>query len=258
MHSERSGTGKPLLLVHGLGSSIRTWDLVTPALAAQREVIAVDLPGFGKTPPLVGEVTIARLTDALEAFIADENLREIDVVGSSMGGRLVMEMARRGHAGTVIALDPGGFWSDRQAKVFDLTVGNSMKMVRAADPLLPLLANNPIGRSVLLTQFSARAWTLPEKFVLAELRGFKASPSLDEALDSLAHGPKQEGAAAGTLNGKVVIGWGRQDKVAVPSEAARATELFPDATLHWFENCGHFPHWDQPIETVQLILESTE
>jgi pimeloyl-ACP methyl ester carboxylesterase len=257
MHSERTGSGRPLLLVHGLGSSIRTWDLVAPALAAEREVIAVDLPGFGTTPALPGEVTIATLTDAVEAFVADEKLGDVDVVGSSMGGRIVIEMARRGHGGTVIALGPIGFWTDRRARMFGLTVGNFMKMVRAADPLLPLLANNPIGRSVLLARFSTHPWTLPEDFVVTELHGFKASPGLDEALDCLARGPQQEGAPAGTLNGRLVIGWGKHDKVALPSEAGRATELFPDATVRWFETCGHFPHWDQPDETVRLILEST-
>jgi pimeloyl-ACP methyl ester carboxylesterase len=245
------------LLVHGLGSSIRTWDLVAPALAADREVIAVDLPGFGATPAPASEVTIDTLTDAVEAFVAHENLGDVDVVGSSMGAHIAIEMARRGHRGTVIALGPTGFWTDRRARMFGLTVGNVMKMMRAADPLLPLLANNPIGRSVLLAQFSVHPWTLPEDFVVTELRGFKASPGLDQALDSLAHGPQQEGAPAGTLNGRLVIGWGRQDKVALPGEAGRDTELFPDASVHWFENCGHFLHWDQPDETVRLILEST-
>ncbi|MGH3265685.1 MAG: alpha/beta fold hydrolase, partial [Trebonia sp.] len=52
MHAIRRGSGKPLLLIHGLGSSLRNWDPVLPALSAERKVIAVDLPGFGRTPPL--------------------------------------------------------------------------------------------------------------------------------------------------------------------------------------------------------------
>ncbi|CAN5786136.1 hypothetical protein BH09ACT7_BH09ACT7_46000 [soil metagenome] len=53
---------------------------------------------------------------------------------------------------------------------------------------------------------------------------------------------------------RVVIGWGRNDRVTLPRQAARATELFPDARLHWFDNCRHFPHWDQPEQTAALIL----
>ena len=38
---------------------------------------------------------------------------------------------------------------------------------------------------------------------------------------------------------------------------ARAQAAFPHATLHWFDRCGHFPHWDQPRETVRLVLDAT-
>ena len=77
-------------------------------------------------------------------------------------------------------------------------------------------------------------------------------------MDALTKGPKQEGAPAGTVPGRVTIGWGRRDLVTVPSQAARAAELFPDADLHWFEGCGHFPQWDAPREAARLILDRTE
>ena len=76
LNTERTGTGKPLVLVHGLGSSVRTWDPVLPLLQEQREVIAIDLPGFGGSAPLAGEVTIATLTDAVEQFLEQEDLRK--------------------------------------------------------------------------------------------------------------------------------------------------------------------------------------
>lgn len=45
--------------------------------------------------------------------------------------------------------------------------------------------------------------------------------------------------------------------MTLPSQAERAQELFPDARVHWFEGCGHFPHWDRPEETAALILQAT-
>ena len=76
-------------------------------------------------------------------------------------------------------------------------------------------------------------------------------------MDALVGGPRQQGAPAGSVPGRVVIGWGRQDRVTLPRQAARATALFPDAQLHWFDHCGHFPHWDAPRETTRMILSST-
>src|SRR5215203_4078182 len=106
MHHVRLGAGKPLLLLHGLGGTWRSWAPVLDALAVEREVIAVDLPGFGETPPLPGPATIDTLADAVTAFMAAQGLTGVDVVGSSMGARLVLELARRGVVGAVVSLDP--------------------------------------------------------------------------------------------------------------------------------------------------------
>ncbi|KAA0020079.1 alpha/beta fold hydrolase [Antrihabitans cavernicola] len=253
----RQGSGAPLVLVHGLGSSLGNWQPIMAELTREREVIAFDLPGFGESPPLTGDVTIETLTDAVEVFLQENDLVDADIVGSSMGARMVLEMARRGHAGTVVALDPGGFWTDTQVKIFGATVGPSVALVRGIQPLLPAMTSSAIGRTALLLQFSNAPWKLDRDLVLGELRSFKRATSLKAAFDALVHGHKQEGARAGSLKSKVVIGWGRNDRVTLPSEAQRATELFPDAQLHWFEHCGHFPHWDQPAETARLILDST-
>ncbi|MHA7277588.1 alpha/beta fold hydrolase [Arthrobacter sp. Hz1] len=257
MHFERHGSGKPLLLVHGLGSSLRTWDPIMPSLTAERDVIAVDLPGFGKTRPLIGTVTVGTLTDAVERFILTEGLNGIDLVGSSMGARIVLELARRGHTGATVALDPGGFWNGGQRRVFGASITASIALVRAIRPALPLLTRSAAGRTALLAQFSAKPWQLDPSLVLTELEGFSNSPSLDEARRALIEGPVQQGVPAGGLAGTVVIGWGRQDRVTLPSQAATAQKRFPDAKLHWFDECGHFPHWDQPGQTARLIVEST-
>ncbi|HKV17699.1 MAG TPA: alpha/beta fold hydrolase [Mycobacterium sp.] len=256
MRFVQEGSGKPLLLVHGL-SNLLNWAPICGDLARQREIISVDLPGFGGSPPLDGEVTVASLTDAVENFVAEKNLDDIDVVGSSMGARMALEMARRGHRGNVVALDPGGFWTDAQRAVFGTTVRASIGLVRRIQPLLPALTRSRVGRSALMLQFSAHPWRLAPDLVLQELQNFDKSPSVDEALADLIHGPKQQGAPRGSVHGTTVIGWGRQDRVTFPSQAQRAQDLFPDASLRWFDRCGHFPHWDQPADTVRVILEAT-
>jgi pimeloyl-ACP methyl ester carboxylesterase len=98
MNYIRRGAGKPLLLIHGLGGNWRSWNPILDGLAKEREVIAVDLPGFGETPPLSGEVSIRTLADSVTEFLRVNSLTGVDAVGSSMGARLVLELARRGAA----------------------------------------------------------------------------------------------------------------------------------------------------------------
>ncbi len=253
----RRGSGSPLLLVHGLGGGWRSWSPILDVLAERREVIAVDLPGFGQTPPLTGEVSIATLTDSVADFIRDQGLDGVSTVGQSMGGRMVLELARRGVGGDTVALDPGGFWSDRELAVFGATLRPSIAAVRALRGVLPALLGSSAGRTLLLAQLSARPWALSRETVLPDVVGLADSPATGAAMDALTKGPKQQGAPAGTVPGRVTIGWGRRDLVTLPRQAARATELFPDAVLHWFERCGHFPQWDAPREATRLILEST-
>ena len=253
----RRGSGSPLLLVHGLGAGWRSWAPILDELAGSREVIAIDLPGFGETPSLTGEVSIATLTDSVADFIREQELGGVSTVGQSMGGRIVLELARRGVGGDTVALDPGGFWTDRELAVFGATLRPSIALVRALRSRLPALLGSSIGRTVLLAQLSARPWALSRETVLPDMRGLAKSPSTGAALNALIKGPKQQGAPAGTVPGRVTIGWGRRDRVTFPGQAARATALFPDAVLHWFERCGHFPQWDAPQEATRLILDST-
>jgi pimeloyl-ACP methyl ester carboxylesterase len=246
-----------LLLVHGLGAGWRSWSPILEDLAEHREVIAVDLPGFGETPPLTGEVSIATLTDSVAEFIREQGLDGVATAGQSMGARIVLELARRGVGGDTVSLAPGGFWSDRELLAFAATLRPSIALVRTLRGALPSLLNNPAGRSLLLAQLSARPWALSRDTVLPDVRGLADSPSTGAAMDALTKGPKQEGTPAGTVPGRVTIGWGRRDLVTLPRQAARATELFPDAELHWFERCGHFPQWDAPEEATRLILDGT-
>ncbi|MEZ0484159.1 alpha/beta fold hydrolase [Fibrella aquatica] len=259
MNYTRLGTGKPLLLIHGIGSSHHSWDLIITELATKRDVIAIDLPGFGDTPPLAGETTIRTLADAVTAFLQKEDLLGIDAVGSSMGARLVLELARRGGVlGSVVSLDPGGFWQGWEIPFFYHSVRLSAQLVNSLQPILPALTGNPITRTLLFVQFSAHPWTIPAPIALQELRTFTPTPTFTGLLDNLAHGEKQEGAPAGAIQHPLVIGWGKQDRVCLPSQAKLAQQLFPDAQLHWFTNCGHFPQLDVPEEAIQLILSVTD
>jgi pimeloyl-ACP methyl ester carboxylesterase len=242
-------------MLHGLGGSTASWDPIADALVAGgRELVLVDLPGFGSTPPLPGTPTIAALTDAVGAFLREEDLLGVDVVGSSMGARIALELVRRGEAGACVALDPGGFWKPGQLRVFSVSVRASILLVRVLQPLMPFLTGNPVTRTLLFAQFSARPWRLRREVVLPEMRSFKASPAIYATLTELVGGPTQEGMPAGTATAPIVLGWGRQDRVTFPSQARVAAERFPDARVHWFEHCGHFPQWDRPEEAAEVIL----
>lgn len=250
------GSGPKLLLIHGLGSSRQAWTPILPALSERRELILVDLPGHGETPAEADSGTFAGLARSLRTFLSEQGLAGVDMVGSSLGGRLVLEMARTGEPGAVVALDPGGFWRGWERTFFSTTITASVNLLRLARPALPTLAGNPVSRTALLAQLSARPWALDPELVANELKSFVSTPTFDALVTDLATGPEQAGPAAPST-GKVVIGWGAHDRLCIPPQARRAQAAFPSSMLHWFKGSGHFPMWDQPAETVQVILDAT-
>ena len=213
-------------------------------------------PGHGATPAEPDSGTFNGLVGSVERYIADNGLAGIDVVGSSMGARIVLELARRGGVGNVVALDPGGFWRGWERTFFKVTIGLSGRLLRAIRPALPTLSRNAVSRTLLLAQLSVRPWALDGQVVSTELTGLSNTPTFDALVRDLANGPEQTGPAASST-GRVVIGWGRQDRLCLPRQAARAKAAFPSADLHWFESSGHFPAWDMPKETVAVILGAT-
>lgn len=242
-------------MVHGLGGSVRSCDLVAPLLSRSRELVLIDLPGHGLSPAIPGPQTIAAFADEIATFIEGQGLSGIDLVGSSVGARLVLELTRRGVGGDCVALDPGGFWRGWETKFFQTTIMASIKLVRWLQPVMPFLTRHAATRTLLLAQLSAKPWTLPADVVLTEMRTFAATAIFEAMVRELATGPLQAGTTSPP--GRVAIGWGRNDHLLLPRQAKRAQAAFPDARLHWFEDCGHFPQWDRPAESVRLILEAT-
>src|SRR5687767_333409 len=98
----RTGSGPPVVLLHGIGLDREVWAPVVPLLAAEHEVVAVDLPGFGASAALAGEPTVEALAEAVEALGLERPL----VAGNSLGGGIALELGRRRWAGGVCALSP--------------------------------------------------------------------------------------------------------------------------------------------------------
>jgi glycerol-3-phosphate dehydrogenase len=84
------GSGPPMVLVHGLGGSAINWLGVGPSLARRYRVVALDLAGFGETPPVTGSTGLAAQQDLLDRFLMSVTAGPAIVVGNSMGGLVAM------------------------------------------------------------------------------------------------------------------------------------------------------------------------
>lgn len=257
LHYEQTGDGRPLLLLHGLGGDGGSWAPVIPRLAAERRVLTVDLPGFGRSRSLAESPTVEALADAVDEFLAALDLSGVDVAGMSLGAQVALELRRRSQrrVNAVVAFGPSGFWSTAEQHFFSGTVFPSVVAVRALHWAMPALTRSAAGRTVLFSQLSPRPWQLDGTQVLEEMRRFKAATGVYTTLRALGRKAAQMGTT--TPGPPITIAWGRRDRICLPRQAARALDAFPDAELRWLEHCGHFAVWDVPEQAASLILERT-
>src|SRR5688572_21024182 len=112
----RGGSGVPLVLVHGIGHTWRGWKPMLPLLERDFDVLALDLPGFGYSPPLPPgtESTPEALADAVERAMDDAGFERAVLCGNSLGGWIAFELARRGRATSVVAISPAGLQHKRE------------------------------------------------------------------------------------------------------------------------------------------------
>ncbi|GMN04571.1 alpha/beta fold hydrolase [Erythrobacter sp. MTPC3] len=256
LNTETDGSGPKLLLVHGLGGSGRSWSPIIPRLAEEREVITIDLPGHGNATARDDSGTLAGLADDLQKYIEQNGLTNSDIVGFSLGGRLVLEMARRGCVRNVVALNPGGFWRGWERTYFKWTLTASKKLLLALKGQLGALSKSSVSRTALLAQLSAKPWALDESMVEKELVSFAKTSTVVPLIKDLARGPAQSGPAS-SHTGHVAIVWGGKDRLCLPRQAARARAAFPQAGYHCLEDSGHYSIWDKPHEVVDIILAGT-
>jgi pimeloyl-ACP methyl ester carboxylesterase len=243
----RTGSGPPIVLMHGIGMDRRAWDPVVPLLAREHEVIAVDLPGFGASAPLAGTPTVAALAAAVEELGLDRP----HVAGNSLGGGIALELGRRGWAGSVCAISPIGFSCGRERAYVRATLQAIRAIAGAIDRQADAAYGGPSRRAVLMSVSVARPANVPGpvaaswNHAVARCSGWDAT--LPETVDWRPRMP-----ACPTT-----IAWAERDRLLLAGrQAPRARRWLPEARHVTLHGCGHVPMWDDPEQVARAIADA--
>jgi pimeloyl-ACP methyl ester carboxylesterase len=243
----RTGSGPPLVLLHGIGLDRATWDPVVETLARVREVIAVDLPGFGESPPLDGSPTVGALATAVEEL----DLERPHVAGNSLGGGVALELGRRGWARSVCAISPIGFAAGREGAYARGMLRSIRAVAGALDAHAETAYGGAVRRTALMNLIVARPWRIPGpaaahmNHCTARSRGWDATlPAVSDWTPVMPECP-------------TTIAWGERDRLLLTSrQAPRAERRLPGARHVRLRGCGHVPMWDDPEQVARAILDA--
>ena len=243
----RTGSGPPIVLLHGIGMDRSVWDPVVPLLATTHEVVAVDLPGFGASAPLEREPSVEALADAVEALGLDRPL----VAGNSLGGGIALELGRRGWAGAVCALSPIGFAAGRESAYARATLNAIHAIARRLDGVAGKAYGGPARRTALMSLIVARPANVPAPVGAHWNRATARCPGWTATLPAVTSWRPAMPACPTT------IAWAEHDRLLLTGrQAPRARRWLPEARHVTLHGCGHVPTWDDPEQVARAILDA--
>jgi pimeloyl-ACP methyl ester carboxylesterase len=249
----RGGSGEQLVLIHGIGHTWRGWKPMLPMLERRFDVLAVDLPGFGRSAPFPDghDSTPAALTDAVEDEMARAGFDRAHIAGNSLGGWIALELARRGRAETVTAISPSGLQHARE-QGWGVNILRSLRWLARAAPTPEPLLRNPVTRTLVSGPLAARPWRKDPDEALEETELFASCPGFEATLPHT-FGAQPRGLT--TLDTPVLILWGTMDVILIPRQGRRFERLIPGAELRYIRGIGHVPMADAPEQLADAITE---
>jgi pimeloyl-ACP methyl ester carboxylesterase len=241
---------EPLLLIHGLGGTSRVWDPVLPLLEGEREVVVLDMPGFGAAPALPNgvEPTAANLAAALHETCEERGIGRPHVAGNSLGGWVGLEMGRARWAASVTAISPAGLW---RAPIGPRE-NDARALARRLRPLVSAAVLIPAARRRMLSTFAARPERIPacagRELVLGWIDSngyYGANRAMRTHIFDPAGYPEDV---------PVTIAWAERDRLVGPPKPERRPS---GARFLVLPGVGHTPMWDDPELVARTLLEGS-
>ena len=178
----RTGRGAPLVLLHPLGADRHVWDAVIPHLRDRRELIALDLPGFGQSPPLAGRGPEPRLLAAAVAeHLASIGVERPHVAGNSLGGWVALELGLSGTPASVTGIAPAGLWPEPLVPKAAI----AHRLARGLRPAVGWLATTRPGRSLLLSGAVAHPRRVPPAAARHLVEAYGEAPDFVSVNDAM-------------------------------------------------------------------------
>jgi pimeloyl-ACP methyl ester carboxylesterase len=249
----RAEAKRPVVLVHGLSDSCRTWSHIAPALANERRVYALDLPGHGFSNRPDVPYEIGWYAGVVSDWIRSLGLEDVDLIGHSLGGGIAMRVllerpARVGRLGLVSA---GGLGLEI---AMPLRIAAVTGMLELTAPLL-MGVGTRAGIMVLGGNFDPQ-----ERRHLARVNAF---PGTARALFRTLRGAVDlKGQREHLLDHAhcmadlppVAVYWGENDPVIPVRHADEVQRYLEGVTVRRFAKVGHYPHREAVSEMLPALV----
>lgn len=256
---QEEGSGRPLLLIHGFGTSTYTWRRVAPELATSHRVIAVDLKGFGQSDkPMDERYSVFDQAELLAQLIEDRNLRDLTLVGHSFGGGVALLLALeadqrlKGRISRLVLLNTLAY--PQNMPVF-FRMLNMPFFSHVGVRMVPPAVQTRVALKIAyhddskIDDSEVEVYAGPLKTAAGKHAIIQSARQIvPEDLDALAE--RYKSIALPTL-----ILWCDHDRIVPLDVGLKLRRAMPNASLKVVQGCGHMPQEEQPSQTLELMQD---
>lgn len=248
-----TGSGEPVVLLHGGGADLLTWDEVAQPLTSNFTVWRMDQRGFGKTArPPIPKLSLTVWTNDLLAFMNALQIERAAIVGWSMGGAVALNFGTL-YPERVTHLIPIGAPGPQQV-VQDTSGFDARQKMADAGATVEEIVNATFD----FTKAAFSRWSLKYNLPAVEMmrqtllrNDARNYAEMVDALDGLsAFGPRLSAVTAPTL-----IICGAEDSRTPPALSEAIHKAIRGSRLEIIPDCGHYYGYEKPAETARLIVE---
>ncbi len=228
LHYQEIGQGLPVLLLHGWGSNVDSFRYLEKHLSSNFKVIALDLPGFGKSEPPLAAWNLSNYVEVVKSFIQQLDIKNPAVVGHSFGGRIAICLGSQGLLSKLILAGSAGVRPRRKLQYY-----LKVYSYKLAKNLLQIFPKNQ--RLLLLEK-------LQQRFGSSDYRN--ASPILRQTLVNVVN--EDLSAFLPHIKVPTLLIWGENDLDTPLYQAKVMEKNIPDVGLVVIKRAGHYSFLDKP------------
>ena len=250
VHYRRVGDGPHLLLLHGTGATLHTWEGWTAALRDSFDIVSVTLPAFGLTGPQPdGDYSIDAYVDFLEVFTTQIGLDSFYLAGNSLGGLIAWEyaLAHPQQVQKLVLLNAAG-WPRDQAMPL------AMRLARL--PGFKWLLQRVTPKSLFrksLREVYANPDRISDTLVDRYFQLFLREGNRRAYVQRLNQPRQSDPQQLRQLDMPTLILWGEKDAWIPVAEAYRFKAVLPHAKLKIYPDAGHVPMEEWPQRTARDV-----
>jgi pimeloyl-ACP methyl ester carboxylesterase len=241
----------PIILIHGTGSSLHTFDVWTNKLKYSKRVIRFDLPAYGLTGPFIDrDYSISNYTSFLKEFLETLDIKQCIIAGNSLGGEIAWNftLEQPQMVKKLILIDAGGFPLVSKSVPIAFRLAQTPVINKLFSFITPLFIVRSSVENVYFNKLKVTDSLVKRYFELTLRKGNRKA-----FIDRLSIAKRHNYVNISNIKQPTLILWGADDLLIPVENAYKFQRSLSNNVLVIMDDTGHVPMEESPLESLGFV-----